>query len=466
MLCKSLRRAVLRAPALALVLTAAGCSLPPAGTPPTRAEAAAPALPPARRFAPALPAPPARSNADIARDFLDLHFRLEGGTALPVFTRFEGPVTVRVTGAPPAGMLADLDALLVRLRSEAGISISRVRSSDAQITIEAVPRAAIRRALPNAACFVVPNAASLRDYRRSRHSSRTSWAALRRRDKLAVFIPNDTSPQEMRDCLHEELAQALAPLNDLYRLPDSIFNDDNAHVVLTGFDMLVLRAAYAPELATGMTRGEVAARLPAVLARLNPAGESIAPAPLPGTPAGWAQAIETALVPGTSRAARLQAANRAAAMARDLGWQDHRRAFAHYTLGQLLLGRDPQAAQGHFRTALRYLANRPGAGPQQARIHARLAALELTARNPEAALALTAPAARQARAAQNAALLATLQLQEADALALTGRSAEARAVRLDSLGWARYGFGPEWAERAMQHDLAALGPGTTQAKTR
>jgi len=34
------------------------------------------------------------------------------------------------------------------------------------------------------------------------------------------------SPQEVRDCLHEELAQALGPLNDLYRLPDSVFNDD------------------------------------------------------------------------------------------------------------------------------------------------------------------------------------------------------------------------------------------------
>ena len=63
----------------------------------------------------------------------------------------------------------------------------------------------------------------------------------------------------MRDCLHEELAQALGPLNDLYHLPDSVFNDDNIHTVLTGFDMLILRAAYAPELRTGMTREQVEA---------------------------------------------------------------------------------------------------------------------------------------------------------------------------------------------------------------
>lgn len=46
-----------------------------------------------------------------------------------------------------------------------------------------------------------------------------------------MFIPNDTSAQEIRDCLNEELAQALGPLNDLYRLSDSVFNDDNMHTV-------------------------------------------------------------------------------------------------------------------------------------------------------------------------------------------------------------------------------------------
>ena len=57
---------------------------------------------------------------------------------------------------------------------------------------------------------------------------------MRERQRVAVFLPADAAPQELRDCLHEEIAQALGPLNDLYRLPDSIFNDDNVHTVLTG----------------------------------------------------------------------------------------------------------------------------------------------------------------------------------------------------------------------------------------
>ena len=41
---------------------------------------------------------------------------------------------------------------------------------------------------------------------------------------------------------------------------------------------------------------------------------------------------------------------------------------------------------------------------------------------------------------------------------LTGRGAEAEAVRLDSLGWARYGFGADWAVRAKLREVAALNP--------
>ena len=41
------------------------------------------------------------------------------------------------------------------------------------------------------------------------------------------------------------------------------------------------------------------------------------------------------------------------------------------------------------------------------------------------------------------ALLATLLMIKAEALDAQGRSEEARITRLDSLGWARYGFGSD-----------------------
>ncbi|WP_366934222.1 DUF2927 domain-containing protein [Phaeobacter sp.] len=430
--------------ALVLVGGLTACAPHPSNSPPDRAELAVAVLPPIKRFARPHPVAPRISNIDIARDFLDLHFQLESGTQLPVFTRFDRPIRLRISGNPSAGMRPDLEALLARLRSEAGIAIALTNADDAEITLEAVPRRAILRASPGAACFVVPNVASLAEFRRNKRQARTSWADLRQRQRLAIIVPNDVSPQETRDCLHEELAQAIGPLNDLYRLPNSIFNDDNIHTVLTGFDMLILRASYAPELRTGMTRSEVATRLPAILARLNPAGERLPARPLPATPRSWIRALEGALAPNRPRHARLPSAYRAAAIARDLGWRDHRRAFNHYVLGRILQAEDPDLAQQHFTTALQVMAGGRDSPILRARIAAQMAAYDLSQGDGAQALARLRPAIPVAARAENAGLLATLMLQEAEARYQLGQRARAHALVLDSQGWARYGFGPDW----------------------
>ncbi|MCB1328050.1 MAG: DUF2927 domain-containing protein, partial [Maritimibacter sp.] len=186
---------------------------------------------------------PSRPNSEIAGDFLDLAFQLESGRTLPVLSRFEGPVTLALRGDAPGSMQADLDRLIGRLRSEAGIDI-RVGTDGrpASINVEVIRKSELQRVVPNAACFVAPNVSSWAEYKRARYAERTDWTRLTTRTQMAVFLPGDVSPQEIRDCLHEEIAQALGPVNDLYRLPDSVFNDDNFHTVLTGFDMLILRA--------------------------------------------------------------------------------------------------------------------------------------------------------------------------------------------------------------------------------
>jgi hypothetical protein len=411
-----------------------------------------------KAFATPHPTPPQRSNANIAADFLSLHFELESGRELTAFTRFEGPVTVRVTGNPPPNLRPDLRRLLGRLQSEAGINIREVSDGQASITIEAISRAEIRRTLPDAACFVVPNVSSLAEFRRDRRKPQVSWASLTERHRLGVFVPSDSSPQEVRDCLHEELAQALGPLNDLYRLPDSVFNDDNVHTVLTGFDMLILRATYAPELRSGMTRAQVEAQLPSILARLNPHGGQIAAAPLSATPRGWIDAVQTALGPGSTPDARRNAASSAAQTAQAMGWTDHRRAFSYYMLGRMTQVYDPVRAQGFYATALDYLSQAPDTELHRTYITTQTAAYAISVGQPQAALRQIEPGLVIASRYENAALLATLMLLQAEALDMTGQSDRARAVRLDSLGWARYGFGSDWAVRAKMEEIAALSP--------
>lgn len=428
------------------------------GDTPSRAATPESTLPAARNFSVPHPSAPTRANAEIIRDFLDLSFELESGRALPRLTRFEGPITLRLTGAPTVGMQADLAQLIYRLRKEAGINITQVGSGAANITVQAIPRAEIRRHLPRAACFVVPNISDVRDYASARAAGKTNWAALTRRERMAVFVPSDASPQEARDCLHEEIAQALGPLNDLYRLPDSVFNDDNVHTVLTGFDMTILRAYYDPALKNGMSRTDVARRLPAILARVNPAGQRIAARPLPRTPRAWISAVQTALGPGVSSPQREAAARRALQIASAQGWQDHRRAFSHYAMGRVMQPTNPARARDEFILADQFYRRSPATRLHRAYVASQLAAYSVSAGQGDQALSLIGGHLDAAARGENAALLSTLLLLRAEALDLSGRSSEARSVRLDSLGWARYGFGADWAVQAKLREISALSP--------
>ncbi|QYX58431.1 DUF2927 domain-containing protein [Roseovarius sp. SCSIO 43702] len=444
---------------LPVLLTLGACTPGTPGDVPSRAAMPAPEqLASIKVFAHARPEPPARSNADIRRDFLDLAMQLESGRQLRTFSRFEGPIRVRVTGAPPATLMPDLVRVLHRLRREAGIDIDLAGRTGANITIQAISRAAIRRELPQAACFVVPNIDDISQYGSARRAGRTNWSDLVRREKIAIFLPSDASPQEVRDCLHEELAQAIGPLNDLYRLSDSVFNDDNVHTVLTGFDMLILRAFYDPALRSGMGYNEVANRLPAILSRLNPRGDTIPPRPVSATPRAWINAIQTALGPGTRQAQRQAAAQEAVRIAETMNWTDHRRGFSHYALGRITQSSAPVFAQNHFAAADAYYRRAPATAIHRAHAASQLAAYAITQGKGEAALALVNAQIPVAERHENAALLATLMLLRAEALDLTGRASDARAVRLDSLGWARYGYGADWAVRAKQREIASLNP--------
>lgn len=443
-------------PVLATVLAACATPQPEATT--SRLTPLASALPPMKAFGTPRVTAPGRSNTEIARDFLDLSFQLESGRALPVLTRFEGPVTVRVTGNEPSFLGPDLNRLLRRLRREAGLTITRVNADEpANITIEVLSRAELQRVVPQAACFVVPRLTSWAEFKRDRRSDVVDWTTLKTREQMAIFLPGDVSPQETRDCLHEEIAQALGPLNDLYRLGDSVFNDDNFHTVLTGFDMLILRAYYSPELRSGMTRAEVAARIPGILARLNPRGQRPVGA-LPGrTPREWINAIEEALGPRTSALRRQAAARHAVAIAQQQGWTDSRMAFSLFAMGRLSLAGDADIALAAFMQAGALYNSNPATRLQGAHVAMQLAAFALSSGQPDTAIRLVDQNLQPVAEAENAALLATLLLIKAEALEMKGRPTEAAAQRLDALGWARYGFGSDNAVRQRVTEISSLG---------
>ncbi|MEL6641219.1 MAG: DUF2927 domain-containing protein, partial [Pseudomonadota bacterium] len=341
---------------------------------------------------------------------------------------------------------------------EANIDIAFRETSKANITVEAIPRETLTSAVPNAACFVVPRVSSWAEFLRVRHTGAVDWTTLARRDEATIFVPSDVAPQEVRDCLHEELAQALGPLNDLYRLPDSVFNDDNIHNVLTSFDMLVLRLTYAPELQNGMRRQEVAARLPALLARMNPGGQRAGTPAAPVTDSQWISSVRTALSSRETPRNRRDAALNAVSLSTQEGWGDTREAFAYYAYGRLQVGHNSGQALSAFARADEIYQANPATHIHAAHIAVQRAAFALADGDADATIAIADGAIPLARSHQNAALLSTLMMFKAEALALQGKSNAAQALRLDSLGWARYGFGPDIQVQARMNEIAALRP--------
>lgn len=407
-----------------------------------------------------LPKGIARSNVELAEDFLDLTFELESGEKLGHLLRYETPVRVHVRSPALADAYgADLAALLVRLRAEAGIDIAETDDpAAAQIFIEAVPAAQIARVFPSAACFIVPGETDWAGFMRRRPDARVRWPDQETLTEAAIFLPLDTTPQDVRDCLNEEITQALGPADDLYRLPDSIWNDDNFHGMATRFDMTILRALYQPELHSGMTRAEVAAVLPKVLARVNPQGRGLPVEKRAPESRAWAKAIEAALDRNAPRSARLEAATLAAQIAAEMRPVDHRLGVSLLTLGRLTLRRDPETAAKNFTEAYSLFRREFGDGDvrtAQASVH--LAALALGTGQYDIAILLADRHMQAAIDGQNAILLAGLLSIKAEALAAQGRPEAAQAARLDSLRWARYGFGDtDGALAREQAQLAAL----------
>lgn len=277
---------------------------------------------------------------------------------------------------------------------------------------------------------------------------------------MMIVLPTDASPQLQRDCLHEEVAQALGPVNDLYRLDDSVLNDDNLRGVLTGFDMLILKTTYDPALRSGLSAPQVAARLPAILDRINPRGRGGGGGAFSKTPSAWKATLETALTPGGSLSKRRAAAKTAVTEARRAGWYDNRLAFALLEYGRLSLHVDDAAARDALFEADRLYAEMSGADAQAAKVGEQIAALHLSEGRFTEAIAVADRHVPAARASENAALLATLLFIKAEALAAAGRPSEARGIRAEAVRWARYGFGSDRAVRAQIADIAALTPTT------
>jgi hypothetical protein len=154
--------------------------------------------------------------------------------------------------------------------------------------------------------------------------------------------------------------------------------------------------------------------------------------------------------------ARIKSINEAMRIAQAEGWTDARSALGHFIKGRLHMGSDNARAFSNFRQADAIYATLPDAALQRAHVGVHMAAFSLTQGDGEAAVAWVDRHLNAAQTSENAALLATLMMLKAEGLSQQGRASAAQLVRVDSLGWARYGFGTEKEVSARLKEIASL----------
>jgi len=394
----------------------------------------------------------ARANTTVASEFMSLLFETENGTRIPRLLRYEGPVRVALDPAL-AAYRNDLEKVLAALRSQSGIDIAQGNGA-AQIRIQQVPAASLRRAYPTAACVVVPGVSSFSQFMRGDYPR---WSRQKALTGASVFIPDSAAPYIIRACLNEEIAQALGPVNDLYRVPSTVFNDDNVHNALTDYDFLILKALYSDALQTGMSPAAVQSRLPALFARLNPAGNRNGGA-VAREDRRWKTLIETAMNSTNPRPARISAAVKAVARARTLN--DQRLIHALIIYGRLTLRSQPEIAAPAFQEA--YALAQSQLGPRDLRTALagmHMAAVAMEAGRFDEVITFSTPALATARRFNDPVMLAGLQGMRALAFHKLGQNRASEAARLDSLAQARYAFGENAVQiAAAQEQIEGLLP--------
>ncbi|HUF86793.1 MAG TPA: DUF2927 domain-containing protein [Thermohalobaculum sp.] len=338
---------------LALSVALAACAAEPAPDLPDAPERAVMQPPDFPRLGAALPAGhTAYENASLARLFVVLAHETEWGAARPHLVRYEAPVSVALEGEGAGAYAPFLDGFLEELRAETGIRIAR--GAPANLLVRFVEGRRFDSVLRTAYCVTAQGDASWQGFAADPTGrSARALAGARSIEAMTVFIPDDAPPYLVRNCLLEEIPQALGLANDLYGLGNSSFNDDGAHLWPTKLDHLMLRVLYAPELATGLDRRTTQTQAGAVLDRVNPEGIGAPPLPLLNRRAlgAWPDLMTAVFSRGVSESQTRELAAKALTVVEAHAPGSAQHCHTLVTAGRILSRREPERALRLFDRA-------------------------------------------------------------------------------------------------------------------
>lgn len=397
------------------------------------------------------------SAASLTGDFEELLFVAEWGEERGSLLRFEGSVRVALAGPELSAYRPDLADLVARLRAGAPeLDLSVAGGERGEITLRSAPAAEMDRVAPDALCFFLPFEGTWEEFRAAEAEGETFWDGLDRLRAVTIFLPEFAAPHEIRACIEEEVTQALGPSNDILRLEDSIFNDDNVQGKATAFDLLMLRALYDPTLRAGMTREAARTAARRVFDGLATGGETRARSRADRTYADLAARADAAPRP----AEQALWAGRAIEAAEGFGPADHRLPAAVLEAGHIAFfdRREAEAAALLRRAEALLLARLGPEALRLADLRGDLGAILMRLGRPGEALEALDAAIPVLAAHADEWRLAHAIRWRALALAETGRREAAAAAAAQAVAWAArvYGAGSR-AERAWAEDFGALG---------
>lgn len=392
--------------------------------------------------APLRAGPAPRSNASIASDFYALLFEAEGGLRYDALNKLDQPIGVLLETERFDSHRPFLRDFLAELREAAGIDIALAASPQeasrfaSRIHIRFVSFGEMDAATPNAQCIFLPGVEPFwrlvdqpglyRDLSRQIAAQDTT-----------IYIPVDRTPSDVRECFYEEITQALGPRNDLLHLSGSIFNDENAHVRPTRFDLLILKALYDPRLRPRDRRAAVERALPRVLEEINPIGELREGQPLTRLPR-LDDLYRESLEARRRRSDRETSLDAARTLAADLPAYDYRRVLFDAVAARL----SRRVEDETFASLAARYETAALDDPLRAALMRRYQVRELAQKEDWDEIrrigpALIAPLARAGRDADVAVIVCLVARAEVDAAQRDRARRQARAC----LQWSAYAFG-------------------------
>jgi len=224
-----------------------------------------------------------KSNQELVNDFIDLTYYFESGHERATLAKWPNTVDVILDNPNFASYKNFTKSYLDQIKTSSGLDIDLLseRTTDTsvgdrgKITIEFASGPDMRSHAEEYFCFVVPGTYSWGDVKSGRNKEHNNWAEEDNIKEATIFIPHDAPPFMIRSCIHEEVAQALGPGNDLYRIAETIYNDDEGHLYATAFDMMMLKLVYDPKMTNGIEKEKARKVAKEILDAERPEGNNI-----------------------------------------------------------------------------------------------------------------------------------------------------------------------------------------------